>query len=70
MIYVFRNSSVKRFVQIPLLSIGIEFECTNVPWEQKMLIGGLYPASIDFIISSWHQNFDRWKSKRSLAVST
>ena len=43
---VFRNSSVKRFIQIPLLSTGIKFECTNVLWEPKMLIGGLNHASM------------------------
>ena len=31
-----------------LFSIGVEFECTNVPWEPKMLIG-LRHASIDFV---------------------
>ena len=42
------GSSVKRFTQIPLLSIDVEFECTNIPWEPKMLIGRLRHTSLDF----------------------
>ena len=38
---------MKRFAQIPSLSIGVEFECTIVPWEPNMLIGRLCHAPID-----------------------
>ena len=47
---VFRNCSVRRFVQIPLLSIAVELKCTNVQREPKMLIGGLCHASTDVVI--------------------
>ena len=31
------GSSVKRFLQIPSLSICIALESTNVPWEPRMI---------------------------------
>ena len=35
-------------MQILSVSISVKFECMNVLWEQKMLIGRLCHASVDF----------------------
>ena len=54
----FRGSSVKRFVQIPSLSIGIELECKNIQWEPKMLIAWICHASIEFSMRGFGSTLD------------
>ena len=60
----FGGSSAKGFKHIPSLSIGLQFECTNRPWEPKMLIGRLCHASIDLVsMMEAKTEFDHWRLK-------